>query len=270
MFGVGVEADSTFAVRASRQVVDGGAILVNTATEGYDLVQKLQRIEAEAMVASPDLILLEIEPSDLSRSDPPDSNLAGTRAASALLRINRHPPRREDTWARILDKSRLASLVDGRVRAFLRLGRRLPAAEPAAASFEVRAIDILLGRETPAIEAAWNSLERRMDRLAMAAGRVGARVCVVAMPLPAQLRRPYPRASFQSRLSRICLEHRFLLVDPLPAFREARRSGIRPYLPRLPYLSAAGHRVVAEQIRLEMETPLAHEEDGGPPGPGPE
>jgi len=269
-FGVGITADSIFAARASRGVEEGGVILVNTATEGYDLDQKLRRIEAEAVRVSPDLILIEVEASDLTTRAPRDSDLAGSSVESALLRINRQPPRQEDTWAWILNRSRLASLVDGRVRAFLRLGRRLPKPEPAVTSYQVRPIDILLGRETPAIESAWNKVEGKMDRLAMAAGRVGATVCVVALPLPAQLRRPYPRANFQSRLSRICGERGFLLVDPLPAFRGARRSGIRPYLPRLPYLSEAGHRVVAEQIRMELETPLAHDDDGRLPGRGDE
>ena len=179
-----------------------------------------------------------------------------------VARLNRRPPREGDTWARILGRSRLASLIDGRARAFVRLGQRLPTAEPVAGNFQVRAIDILLGRETPAIEASWQAMGAQMDRVADTADRVRARVCVVALPLPAQLRRPYPRASFQSRMERICFERGFVFVDPLPALREERRAGIRLYLPRLPYLSEAGHRVVAEQIRRELETPLAHEENG--------
>ncbi|MDZ4803686.1 MAG: hypothetical protein SGI90_02330 [Candidatus Eisenbacteria bacterium] len=262
MFGVGVVAESIFAVRASRHALGTGAVLLNSATDGFDIGQKVRRIEADAVLASPDLILLEIELSDLPAGGLRDTTLSLENQERAALRLNRRPPREGDTWARILGRSRLASLIDGRARAFVRLGQRLPTAEPVAGNFQVRAIDILLGRETPAIEASWQAMGAQMDRVADTADRVRARVCVVALPLPAQLRRPYPRASFQSRMERICFERGFVFVDPLPALREERRAGIRLYLPRLPYLSEAGHRVVAEQIRRELETPLAHEENG--------
>lgn len=266
MFGVGVVADSIFAARAARQFQDAGAVLINAATEGYDFGQKVRRIESESVQDMPDLILLEIEIPDLAAGVLRDSSRTSPKEESAILQLNRHPHDEGDIWARIRNQSRLASLIDARARAFVRLGRRLPPTEPVADASRVRALDILLGRETPAIGAAWKSMEADMDRVAMAAGRVGALVCVVALPLPAQLRRPYPRASFQSRLARICTERGFLFVDPLPALREERRTGARLYLPRLPYLNEVGHRVVADQIRLELETPLAHEESGRLPG----
>ncbi|TPW17846.1 MAG: hypothetical protein FD129_210, partial [bacterium] len=250
-----------FASLAALGDSSGDALLVNSATEGYSLDQKVRRIEDEAVVSSPDLILLEVDSSDLRVSGGGDSSRTNQVVEATLQRLNRRPPPSEDGWSWVLGQSRLASLLDGRVRALFRLGRGLPTRGAGAGESTVRPIDLLLGRETKAIDDAWRLVGADMDRVALAADRVGARVCVVALPLPAQLRRPYPRAAFQSRLLRLCRERGFLFVDPLPAFREARHAGARLYLPRLPWLSEAGHRVVAGQIRLELETPLAHESE---------
>jgi len=258
-FGVAVEANDAFPYLAA-----GGsgppAALVNTAVEGYDLEQKTRRIEAEAGVALPTVILVEIDAADLPAGGTRDSSSLAGRFALLEHRINRAPPPDRDWYGRILGKSRLVSLLDGRVRAFLRLGRGVPAAAPTSGARQVRAIDLLLGRETPVIDAAWQTVASELDRIARAADQVRARVCVVAMPMSAQLRRPYPRATFQPRLERLCRERGFVFVDPLAALREERRAGGRCYLPRLAYLSGTGHRAVAEAIRSEMETTLAREE----------
>jgi hypothetical protein len=259
-FGVAVDAGDAFPYLAAAGGSGPPAALVNTAVEGYDLEQKTRRIEAEAMIAAPSVILVEIDAADLPAGGTRDSTDLAGRWAVLEQRLNRAPPPDRDWYARLLARSRLVSLLDGRARAFLRLGRRVPASPPAAQGRQVRAIDLLLGRETPVIETAWQTVGAELDRIGRAADAVRARVCVVAMPLSAQLRRPYPRATFQSRLERLCRERGFLFVDPLPALRDARRAGARLYLPRLPYLNESGHRAVAHAIREELDAPLAREE----------
>ncbi|HEX7879790.1 MAG TPA: hypothetical protein VF720_10295 [Candidatus Eisenbacteria bacterium] len=259
-FGVAVEAGDAFPYLAAGGGTEPPAALVNTGVEGYDLGQKTRRIEAEAPAVLPTVILLEIDAADLPAGGTRDSTDLASRFAVLEHRINRAPPPDRDWYGRLLGRSRLASLLDGRARAFLQLGRRLPAAAPSPGRREVRAIDLLLGRETPVIDTAWQTLGAELDRIARTADRVRARVCVVAMPMPAQLRRPYPRATFQSRLERLCRERGFVFVDPLPVLREKRRTGTRTYLPRLPYLNEVGHGAVAEAIRRELETTLARED----------
>jgi hypothetical protein len=259
-FGVAVEEADAFPSLAASSGTGLPAILVNTAVEGYDLAQKTRRIEAEAPLVSPAVILVEIDAADLPAGGTRDSTDLAGRFAVLEPRINRAPPPERDWYGRLLAKSRLVSLLDGRARAFLRLGRRVPASTPAPDGRQVRAIDLLLGRETPVIDVAWQTVGAELDRIARAADRVRARVCVVAMPMSAQLRRPYPRATFQPRLERLCRERGFVFVDPLPALREERRAGTKCHLPRLPYLSPAGHRAVAEVIRGELGMTLAHEE----------
>lgn len=258
-FGVGVDDDETFAqvAAALRSGSGSGPVeVINAACEGYDLGRNVRLLEEQGAGDAPKVVLVVVSPDDLPARGVRESVVTPGDFARVERGLNRQAPAHPGPLEQLRRQSRLVHFIDGRVRAFLRLEQRLPEAPVPGGGYEsVRAIDVLLGRETPVLEAAWRTMEGEMDRLALAGRRLGATVYVVALPLPAQLRRSYARARYQSRLDRICIERGLLFVDPLPALREERRRTPRLYLPRLPYLSAAGHHVMAEQLVREMDIP---------------
>lgn len=257
-FGTAVADDDHFVERAARALaVNGGAppTLVNLACEGYNLDQSLRVLEAEGVFHAPETILLVVEPEDLAAAGTVDSAGGGPSVAAALARLQRTPNVAREGVGRLVSDSRLGQLLADRWRSLRGIERRLPREESAAG---VRALDVLLGRSTPSLDAAWTRVTADFDRLARAARPLRSTVYVIVLPLPAQLRRAYARAQWQSRLEDLCEMHGFVLVDPLPALREERRQAVRHYLPRLPFFGPEGHRVVGAQLVAEMETPLAH------------
>jgi hypothetical protein len=258
-FGTAIEDRSHFADIAARfHAVAGGGppAVVNLACEGFNLDQSVRAFAAEGVFHSPESVILVVEPEDLAAAEPFDARGAELRVAEALGRLNRTPNVPRDFAGRWLAGSRLWQMVTDRRRTLAGIERRLPRGEPGGTA--VRALDILLGRSTPALDAAWLRVAGDLDRLAASALPLRSRVYVVVLPLPAQLRRAYPRARWQSRFEELCAERGFVLVDPLPALRDERRAAVRHYLPRLPFLGPEGHRVVGQQLAAEMNTPLAH------------
>jgi hypothetical protein len=258
-FGTAVHDSAHFAgIAAGAFAAAGGAApsLVNLACEGYNLDQSARAFAAEGVFHAPDAVILVVEPEDLAAAEPFDSTGGAARVAGALARLNRAADVPKGVVGRWLGASRLWQMIADRRRSLAGIERRLPRNEPAGAG--VRALDVLLGRSTPALDAAWLRVASDLDRLAAAVAPARSRVYVVVLPLPAQLRRAYARARWQSRLEELCAERGFVVVDPLPALREERRRSVRHYLPRLPFLGPAGHRVLGEQLAAEMDTPLAH------------
>lgn len=259
-FGTAVADSAHFARRAARILAAAGATaptLVNLAAEGYNLDQCVRVFAAEGVFHAPEVVLLVVEPEDLAAATPFDSAGGAARVAQALARLNRPPEPAKGFPASWLGASRLWQVLVDRRRSLEGIERRLPREESPRGG-AVRALDVLLGRTTPALDAAWRRIATDLDRLALQAQGSRSTVYVVVLPIPAQLRRAYPRARWQSRFEELCAERGFVLVDPLPALREERRQAVRPYLPRLPFLGDEGHRVLGEQLAAEMETPLAH------------
>jgi hypothetical protein len=270
-FGVGVAEEETFASRAAlveSHRLDRRIELVRGGCEGYDLHQTVRFLETEGRFYRPDVILLVVTEFDLPRSGMRDSSYTPERFVRMSPLLNRKPDPDRGSWDKLRRSSRLVHFIDGRVRSFLHLGRTVVGSEPSPPANEaVRSIDLLLGRDSPPVEAAWRTIEAELDRVEAVARNLEARVYLVALPLSPQLRRPYPRARFQTRLARLSEERGFSFVDPLEGLRVARKELQRVYLPRLPYLSANGHAIVGETVAREMESSiLGHDISAAPMG----
>ncbi len=254
-FGVGVDASDTFLALAAHGRTPP-AVPVNAGCEGYNLSQSVRIFEKKTARLSPDLLLVTFEPEDLQPGSARDSLHSAERFARLSPWINR-TPNPENPWETLKQNSRFVHFMDARIRGFLRVGSP-PAAAPDSG---VRTIDLLVGRDTPAVTSAWNVVSMEFDELARAAERAGSRVCVIILPFPDQVRRAYPRAHYQSRIHEICARKGFLCVDPLEELMRARENRERVYLPRRPFLAPAGHRAVARAIGLALDA--AEEGRGG-------
>lgn len=275
-FGVGVSDSEAFAARAaaaeSRRL--GRRVeVVNAGCEGYDLHQSLCWLDREGRYYAPRTILVVFDPEDLAAAEIRDTLFTSERFARVAARLNRQPDLDPSFYDTLRRKLRLLDFVDGRVRTVLRLGRRVPpaavpgssgalaapssleAAPPGAGRKTVRSIDLLLGRDTPAVEGAWRTVSGELFRLAGVGRSLRADVYLVALPLPPQLRRSYPRERYQSRLRGLCADNDIVMVDPMEPLRLARGRLTRLYLPRLPFLNAEGHRIVGEALARLMATP---------------
>lgn len=258
-FGVGVPEEATFGALAAELVAadtEESITVINAGVEGYDLYQCLRFLREEGRFYHPDVIVVAFEPEDLPSTGVRDTLFSPERFAAVARRVNRPAEPRLGFVRRLLRASRLVSFAATRLHGFRQLGRSADGGERArGVAAGVRIIDILNGRETPALESAWRTVEGEFAELRAVARSLGAAVYVVVLPLSPQLSRRYPRARYQERLEAICRQHAFVMVDPLPPLREARRSLARLYLPRLPFLSAEGHRIVAAELRAPLGDP---------------
>lgn len=258
-FGVGVAGPATFAAVAARAVaatLPESVEVINAGCEGYDPGQCVRWLALEGRFYRPDAIVLTFEPEDLPPAGHRDTLFTAERFAAVARRVNRAPDAPAGFLDGLLRRSRLASFLATRFTAFQRLGRRAESAGGAAPGTDtVRLIDLLQGREPAVLERAWETVGEEFAALGRAARPLGAAVYVVALPLPPQLSRDYPHARYQERVAEICRRNEFVLIDPLPEMRAARQRLERLYLPRLPFLSAAGHRVVAQRLVGPLSNP---------------
>jgi lysophospholipase L1-like esterase len=217
-FGWGVGDDETYCAVLERQL--GVAVparpieVVNGGVVSYDLNKSARLLRRFASELDPDLVLVGFYWNDLPFDQgPPDGPGLGPPGQSAP-----GPPApgsfvigQPSRLNRVLRTSRLLYV--------LRHGWLASLDKTEAASHQVRwEMALLEGRQSGAIDEAWQTITATLSDIRSIAEARGFGVGVVILPIRAQVETHYPRAQYQARVRAIAESLGLFVVDPLPYF----------------------------------------------------
>jgi lysophospholipase L1-like esterase len=246
-FGFGVNDGETFCAQTEQllrsKLPDADLDVVNIAVPGYDTRQEIAVLRRNVSRLEPNLVLVGLYSNDIpdSLEDP----AAGTTIAAAapedgrILHMNPVPT---SWWSLQLRKSRATYTIGRAVRRLARKG------EWGMSRFTME-LDILEGRNSPPLDAAWDRVGQELAGLREMAQAHGFAVGVVVLPPREQVVGLYPHARYQDRVRSIAEPLGFFVIDPLPSLATSpsdKQSLFIPYDRNHP--SAAGHRLIAQAI----------------------
>jgi hypothetical protein len=241
-FGYAVEEASAFPrvleARLAARFPEAGFEVVNLGVGGYNAWNEVELLRDVGLAYQPDLVLVQFCINDLN--DPTLHFDAQTRLALDAVpdaafpdpsrrRGSRHAASSARVWCA---RSKLCTLLQERW-----LASHGATWDPAARRAAGEPV------ETPDAPE-WRWLEARYREMAAVAAGTGAHFAVLAFPYRAQLDAPGPHP-VEERLRALARANGWTLVDPLPAFRAARRAGT-PLFVDWWHPSPAGHRIAAE------------------------
>jgi GDSL-like Lipase/Acylhydrolase family len=249
-FGQGVEERERF---TERLAADFGAEVVNLGVPGYGTDQALlQFTHMDGAERSADLVVLAwfvdnaARNGDLQRDGRPKPAFELRDGALAL----RNVPVPEQTSGGVADSAAEQRSLQG-LRTFLWshsrlyvLARRQFGARLMRGDGDARPAWVSACRED---SAAWLVTRALFAELAAAAQSQGARSMVLLIP-DARGLLPGAPDDCQQAARQACAEAGLPVLDLTPAFRDALRSGARPYFARDGHWTPAGHALAAEQL----------------------
>jgi lysophospholipase L1-like esterase len=258
--GWGVADDETFAAQVERHLhgrfPNQSLDVVNLGVGGYDTRQEVTLLKRNLALLEPDLVVVGFYSNDApDAADDNGGSGAGTAGAGGTRIAVSHPengqalhmnPTPAAGWNAWLRKSR-AIYVVGRA-----INRVLGKGEWGMARYSME-LDILQGRDSPALDQAWKTVATQFGNLRTLADAHGFAVDVVILPCKEQVMGQYPHAKYQSRVRAIVEPLGFTVIDPLPVMAESKTKGelYIPYDRNHP--SAFGHRLIAETISQYLD-----------------
>ena len=197
-----------------------GAEVINAGVSGYGTWQQLLWLQGQGLDLQPDVVVLQAHLNDAA------DNLWGTLGWQGG----------DQGW--LAQHSKLARLVQ-RV-----LGSSAPRSDtPCAADWKV-------GME----EVCWQRTEQLLDEMRTAAESAGATTVLMPSPMRWQVepgvrdaRAWVDAARYQDALRQYAEDNGWLVVDPLPAFRQAFGSGQSLFLD-VGHPNEAGQRLMAQEL----------------------
>jgi lysophospholipase L1-like esterase len=247
--GWGVPDDQTFAAQLGQLLHDrlpGRDLdIVNLGVGGYDTRQEVTLLQRNLARLEPDLVLVGFYSNDpADAADDNGASVGGTRIVAAhpevgqVLHMNPTP---DSGWGARLRKSR-AIYVVGRA-----INRVLGKGEWGMARYSME-LDILQGRDSPALDQAWQTVATQFGNLRALADSHDFAVGVIVLPCKEQVMGQYPQAKYQTRVRSIVEPLGFPVIDPLPRLIDNRGAGelYIPYDRNHP--SSLGHRIIAQAI----------------------
>lgn len=246
-FGFGVNDADTFCAQAEqllRSTMPGVDLdVVNIAVPGYDTRQEVALLGRNVSRLEPNLVLVGLYSNDIP--DSLEDGTGGTTIATPrgddgqTLQMNAAPT---SWWNLQLRKSRATYTVGRALRRFARKG------EWGMSRFTME-IDILEGRNTAQLDAAWERVGKQFGELREMAMAHGFSVGVVVLPPREQVVGLYPQARYQDRARSLAEPLGFFVIDPLPALAASDVKKDRLYVPYdRNHPSGAGHHVIAQAI----------------------
>lgn len=240
-FGYGVEETEAYpqvleALLAER-VSEPAIEIVNLGVGGYNAYNEAALLEGVGVGYEPDLVLVQFCINDLN--DPTVHFDAQTRLAfssipdaafpdPSLRRASEHAPSGLLRWCRVSKLCAASHDV------------WLAANEP---EFDDRALRDATSFIESADRPEWDWLEGRYVEMAQVARAHGAGFAILAFPYRSQLKGSAPHP-VQNLLIELGRRHGWPVIDPLPAFRKARRERT-PLFDDWWHPKAAGHRIAA-------------------------
>jgi len=247
--GWGVNDDETFSAQLEqalhRSLVGRDIDVVNLGVGGYNTRQEVTLLERNLEKLEPDLVLVGFYSNDVPDGlDDARLPAGGTRIAAVnptagqVLHMNPAPSSRLE---RALRRSRAAYTLGRTVK---RLANR---GEWGSSRFSME-IDLLQGKDSPDLDAAWAGIEKQLGRLrALADSRF--EVGIVVLPCREQVMGEFTQAKYQSRVRDIAGRLGFFVVDPLPALAAASAEQGDLFIPYdRNHPAAAGHQIIGEAI----------------------
>jgi len=250
-FGFGVNDEDTFCTQAEhllRSRLPGVDLdVVNIAVPGYDTRQEVTLLARNVSRLEPNLVLVGLYSNDIP--DSLEDRSGGTTVATPrsgndqTLQMNAAPT---SWWDIQLRKSRAVYTVGRALRRFARKG------EWGMSRFTME-IDILEGRNTAQLDAAWERVAQQLGALRTMSLAHGFSVGVVVLPPREQVVGLYPHARYQDRIRSIAEPLGFFVIDPLPALASSRVKKDRLYVAYdRNHPSGAGHALIAQVIVDEL------------------
>jgi lysophospholipase L1-like esterase len=266
-FGFGVDDRDTFCAQTEQLLrskkPDIDLDVVNIAVPGYDTRQEVALLGRYIARLEPNLVLVGLYSNDIP--DSLEDGTGGTTVATPgsdngqMLQMNAAPT---SWWDIQLRKSRAVYTVGRALRRLTRKG------EWGMSRFTME-IDILEGRDTAQLDAAWQRVGAQFAELRRLAETHAFAVGVVVLPPREQVVGLYPHARYQDRVRSLAEASGFFVIDPLPALVASDVKKDRLYVPYdRNHPSAAGHRVIAQAIvddlsrnhRLNVQARFARQE----------
>lgn len=250
-FGYGVRDDEVVSERVGALLAAAGVSVetVNTAISSYNTEQEVTFYEHEGHRYDPDVVVVGVCWNDINdksnvRVDTV-GNLVDADAAEAAP--TEAPSSNEYELRNILKRSRLLYGTLERWRAYQ--ATRSPDDH---ATFRN---DVLAGQATPRVEAGWSQMEGAFRRLRTLVGDHGARLLIVAFPVPLMLEQSFPTSSYPGRLREFAAHEGIAFLDLTVAFQAAFHGHESLFIPfDGDHPNAAGHDLAAHEI-VRLVTP---------------
>lgn len=252
-FGFGVRDDEVVSERI-RVLLDGVGIrseVINTGVSSYNTEQEVAYYEREGHRYAPDVVIVGVCWNDLNdKSDvrvDSSGNLvdaifpAGTNSADASTQAA------EFQLRNLLKRSRLLYGSLERWRAYV--ASRSPDDHSAFRS------DVLAGRTTPRIAEGWSRIENALLRLRTLVDQQGARLLLVAFPVPLAVEQSFPASSYPGQMQRFASREGMPFIDLTGPFQRNFRGHESLFIPfDGDHPNAAGHDLAAQEI-MRILTP---------------
>jgi len=252
-FGYGVRDDEVVTERVRTMLAAAGVATetVNTAIASYNTEQEVVYYEHEGHRYDPDVVVVGVCWNDINdksnvRVDA-NGNLVDADAPTAPSPAPDASIVADADLRNALKRSRLLYGTLERWRAYQ--ASRVPDDH---ATFRA---DVLDGHLTPTVSAGWSRMENSFRALRQMVERHGARLMIVAFPLPLMLEHPFPASTYPARLNQFSEHENIPFLDLTSAFRSAFAGHESLFIPfDADHPNAAGHEIAAREI-VRMLTP---------------
>lgn len=250
IFGFGVDDREVVAERV-RSLLDGEGVAVesvNTAIASYNTLQEVTYYEREGRRYDADVVVVGVCWNDINdKSDvgvDAEGNLVDASMAGAPPRDAASPV--EFAFRNALKRSRLLYGTLERWRAYH--------AARAPDDHMTFRTDVLSGNMTPRIRDGWTQVEDGFRRLRRQVDEQGARLLIVAFPIPLALERAYPRSSYPARLASFAAAEGIPFLDLTPTFEDAFHGHESLFIAfDGDHPNAAGHDLAARAIVQKLK-----------------
>jgi lysophospholipase L1-like esterase len=249
-FGYGVRDEEVVSERVRARLAAAGISVevVNTGVASYNSEQEAAYYASEGRRYDPDVVVVGVCWNDIN--DKSEVRVA----ANGYLVDARNPGPASAAWSSLefelrnfVKQSRLLYGSVERWRAYQ--SSRTPDDHAGFRS------DVLQGTMTPRVAAGWSQMESAFTRLQRDVADRGARLLVVAFPMPLMLEGSFPESSYPARLREFTDRSGIAFLDLTDAFRSQFDGHESLFIAfDADHPNASGHDLAAREIVRMVQT----------------